>query len=98
VLDTNKSPILSYHVDREAQRTDEQPACFRVLVTRMKPSLGYGLCVQFKSYHLHARRNTVLPSSAVFEKDLANAVLRTKTIAAFGISCLIKMGKNRKKV
>jgi hypothetical protein len=63
----------------------------------MMPSLGYGLCVQFKSYHLHARRNTV-PSSAVFEKDLANAVLRTKTIAGFGISCLLKNEKSGKKV
>jgi hypothetical protein len=63
----------------------------------MMPSLGYGLCVQFKSYHLHARRNTVLPSSAVFEKDLANAVLRTKTIAGFGISCLIKWEKIERK-
>jgi hypothetical protein len=40
------------------------------------PLLGYGLCVQFKSYRLHAPRNTV-PSSAVFEKDLAKAVLKT---------------------
>jgi hypothetical protein len=60
-----------------------------VLVMRMMLSLGYGLCVQFKSYHLHTLRNTV-PSSAVFEKDLANAVLRTKTIVGFGISCLIR--------
>jgi hypothetical protein len=30
----------------------------------MMPSLGYGLCVQFKSYHLYALRNTVPSSEA----------------------------------